>query len=173
MVKYDVAFAHTPASPPSHMGSHGLIEHPITVITRPAITHTVSDCLNTLLAFSVLLAPMQCATCTAKPVAIALATPLNSQVVVEMMPMAAESSAPSWPTIEASIYCMATFDTCAMMAGMLNWAVRLSCWPRVISSPLRIFAISDVSRSLAIRCVSYALTDIVLCGRESQFMAQT
>jgi hypothetical protein len=42
------------------------------------------------------------------------------------------------PTIEASIYCMAMEDTCAIIAGTLRYAVRRNCCPSVILFPSRI-----------------------------------
>ena len=80
---------------------------------------------------------MRCATCTEKPVAAAEQMPENSHVVVDISPMDAEAFAPRLPTMEASMYCMAMDDSCAMMAGPLSRAVSRSCCPHVSFCPSR------------------------------------
>ena len=52
-------------------------------------------------------------------------------------PMEAEALAPRLPTMEASMYCMAMDDSCAMMAGPLSRAVSCSCCPHVSFCPSR------------------------------------
>ena len=51
--------------------------------------------------------------------------------------MEAEAFAPKLPTMEASMYCMAMDDSCAMMAGALSKAVSRSCCPHVSFRPSR------------------------------------
>ena len=94
-------------------------------------------CLRTDLADSLSLAPRRCATCTENPVAAALHVPQKSHVVVDTNPMEAAASAPSRPTMAASMYCMAMAEICATMLGMLNSTVRRNCCRKVIGCPLR------------------------------------
>ncbi len=54
-------------------------------------------------------------------------SPQNSQVEDAISPIDADDSAPSEPTMAASIYCITMVDNCATIAGKLNTAVRRSC----------------------------------------------
>ena len=81
---------------------------------------------------------MRWATCTENPVAAAAHKPQNSHVVVDTNPMEAAAFAPKLPTIDASMYCMAIDDTCAMMAGTLRYTVKRNCCPSVSRLPSRI-----------------------------------
>jgi hypothetical protein len=48
--------------------------------------------------------------------------PQKSQRLLFISPIEAESSAPSWPTIAVSIYCMMMLDSWAIIAGHDNLA---------------------------------------------------
>ncbi len=80
-------------------------------------------------------APIRCATCTEKPVAAAAHSPQNNHVVVDTSPIEAEAFAPKLPTIDASTYCMAIEDNCAIIAGTLRYAVNSNCCFSVIFLP--------------------------------------
>ena len=51
--------------------------------------------------------------------------------------MDAEASAPSRPTMDASIYCIIIEEICEKIAGTLNVIIMRSCWERVNFSPAR------------------------------------
>ena len=80
------------------------------------MTHT-SACRSTARAPLKSLAPMRCATCTEKPLVAAMPKPPMSHMQVDTRPMDAPAAAPRWPTIEVSMYCIITDDSCARMAG--------------------------------------------------------
>ena len=111
---------------------------PATASSELKISVAVTDWRSIFLAPAKSPAPILCATWTENPVAAAAHNPQNSHVVVEISPMEAAAFAPRLPTIEASIYCMAIEETCAIMAGTLRYAVRRNCCPNVIRFPSRI-----------------------------------
>ena len=115
------------ALPPSQKGSRSLIEKPTMRSATEKSSVAANDCLSTDFASFPRFAPRRCATCTEKPVVAAEHSPQKSQSVVDMSPMDADALAPRLPTIAASMYCMATVEICAMMAGTLSRAVSLSC----------------------------------------------
>lgn len=114
----------------------------IPIVARMALNNSmaVNDCLNTRRALTKSPAPIRWATWTENPVDAALITPQNSQVVVDTNPIEADALAPRLPTMDASIYCMAMDDNCAIIAGKLNNAVSLSCCLRLMLLPSRIIA---------------------------------
>ena len=126
------------SSPPSQPGSTPLIEMPTTANKELKTSVAVTDWRSIFFAPAKSPAPIRCATWTENPVAAAAHNPQNSHVVVETNPMEAAAFAPRLPTIEASIYCMAMEDTCAIIAGTLRYAVRRNCCPSVILFPSRI-----------------------------------
>lgn len=141
-------------SPPNQTGNEPLIEAPATPHNKPNKPTATKACRSTERARNMSPAPMAWATWTEKPVATAEQVPPKSHVVVDTKPMEAAAPAPKLPTIAASIYCMTMEDNCAMMAGMLNFHVKLNCWPNVMGWPLRISA----SRSFDfIRCKDTAI----------------
>lgn len=71
-------------------------------------------------------APMLWATCTEKPVVTAEQMPQKSHSEVETRPTEAELSAPSRPTMAASIYCIIIDDNWAIMAGHDSFSVSAS-----------------------------------------------
>ena len=109
-------------------------------MTRLNSSVAVMPCRNTERALCQSPAPMQCATCTEKPMAAAEHSPPNSHVLVDIRPMDADAFAPRLPTIEASMYCMAMDDSCVIMAGMLSSTVRWICSLRVSGLPSRMRA---------------------------------
>ena len=98
------------------------------------------DCFKTAWALFLSFAPILFATCTENPVAAAEQSPQNSQVEDAISPIDADDSAPSEPTMAASIYCITIVDNCATIAGKLNTAVSRSCCRRLIGFPSRIIA---------------------------------
>ena len=66
---------------------------------------------------------MRWATCTENPTIAAEHSPQKSHRLVETSPTDALSSAPSRPTIAASIYCIMMLDSCAIIAGHDNCTV--------------------------------------------------
>lgn len=78
---------------------------------------------------------MRWATCTENPTVAAEHIPQNSHRLVDTKPTAALSSAPSLPTIAASIYCMSILDSCAMMAGHDSWTVSDNRWRNDSGAP--------------------------------------
>ena len=76
-----------------------------------------SPCRSTSRAALKLLAPIRCATWTEKPLPQAPQNPPSSHMQVDTRPMDAPAAAPRWPTMDVSIYCISTEDSCAMMAG--------------------------------------------------------
>ena len=114
------------------------MEIPVTASRELKTSVAVTDWRSIFLALAKSPAPIRCATCTENPVVAAAHNPQNSHVVVETKPMEAAAFAPRLPTIEASMYCMAMEDTCAMMAGVLRYMVRRSCCFSVILFPSRI-----------------------------------
>lgn len=98
-------------------------------------TTGMNDCRSTPAAPARSEAPIRLATCTENPEAIAEHNPHISHVEVAINPIEADDSAPSEPTIAASIYCMTIVDSCAMIAGHDNTAVSRSCWRSDISRP--------------------------------------
>lgn len=125
-------------SPPSHAGSEELMPAPSMASSRLKISVPASDCCRIMRAPFRSPAPILWATCTEKPVAAAVQSPQKSHVVVDTSPMEAEASAPTRPTMAASIYCMMMEDSCAMMAGTLSSTVRRNCCRKVIGRPSRI-----------------------------------
>ncbi len=135
--------------PPSHRGRFPLIAAP-NMASRMLNTMTGrNDWRSTLSAPRRSEAPMRLATCTENPEATAEQSPHISHVDVAISPIDADDSAPSEPTIAASIYCMTMVDSCATIAGHDSTAVRRSCWRSDISCPRRIMA-SRLSLSIAV-----------------------
>ena len=106
-------------------------------ISRAHARQHTSDCRSTLLAASMSLAPMKCATCTENPSDAAWASPPMSHPVVSTSPMAAEAFAPRWPTIEASMKNMTVADICARMEGILRLTMSHSFSLWLIGRPSR------------------------------------
>ena len=71
------------------------------------------------------MAPMRWATCTENPTVAAEHTPQNSHRLLAIRPIEAEASAPSWPTMAVSIYCMTMLDSCAIIAGHDSFAANI------------------------------------------------
>ncbi len=67
------------------------------------------------------------ATCTENPMVTAEQMPQKSHREVDTSHTEAELSAPSRPTIAASIYCIIMLESWAIMAGHESLAVSLSC----------------------------------------------
>ena len=65
-------------------------------------------------------APIRCAICTLKPVLNAEVRPPKSHVLDATSPMDADASAPSLPTMDASMYSITIEDICAKIAGTLK-----------------------------------------------------
>lgn len=126
--------------PPSQRGSEGAMTMPMAVTAKLNMRHAVMACRSTLRAAASSLAPTLWAACTENPVVTAEQMPQKSQRLVDTSPIAAESSAPSRPTIDASIYCMRMLDNCASIAGSDSITVSFSCWPKLIGH-LLLFAI--------------------------------
>ena len=141
--------------PFSQVGKNGLIKHPASPTASPKMSIVIIDCLSTERASAGRPAPMRWATCTENPVVAALHTPAKSHIVVDTSPIEAESSAPSRPTIEASIYCMSIDVNWASIAGIESRAVsRNSCF-NVMALPSRIIASNASFPSVAMRFCSF------------------
>ena len=82
-------------------------------------------------------APILCAHWTEKPIPIAIASPPKSHVEEDTRPIAAEPSAPSLPTIDASIYCMTIVEICARIAGILSFRIITHSWRTRSGAPCR------------------------------------
>lgn len=144
-MKYNEDLGQIVSDPPNQCGSGNAIEIPMMAVIMLKIRLEVIPSRSTLRAPSSSRAPTQCATCTEYPEVIAEHMPQNSQRLVDTNPMDAESSAPSRPTIEASIYCIAMLDSWASIAGRDNDTVRLSRCRHDRLFPSRISLISVVN----------------------------
>ena len=113
--------------PPSHTGRISLTRIPAPASSKDAARHTINASLSRLRALTYLRAPIFCAINTVKPTFTAIPILHRSQIEEETRPMEAESSAPSCPTMEASIYCMQTEAIWAIMAGTLMKKTSLIC----------------------------------------------
>ncbi len=80
-----------------------------------------------LLASCTLPPPMLCAACIEKPAATAPHTPPKSHVELDTSPIEADAPAPRLPAIEASVYCIITEVTCAIIAGILRKNTSCDC----------------------------------------------
>ena len=118
--KYFDASSQIAASPPSHTGSFPLITAPSRHKSPDTRSASTRPCRTTFRAPSSCSPPIRCATCTENPADTAYNTPLNSHVVVDTSPIAAEAFAPSAPTIAESIYCMTIVVICVRIAGRLK-----------------------------------------------------
>ncbi len=102
---------------------------------RPAKAHATIPCRSTARASDCLRAPNRWATCTEKPMVMVEHTPQNIHRLEFISPTEAEASAPRWPTIEASIYCIMIVDNWAMIAGTDSLAVSAICCLKDSGSP--------------------------------------
>ena len=155
IIKYCVAPGLISSVPPSISGSSPLMPEPDKAIKSPNTAAATKDWRNTDRALRKSFAPTKCATCTVNPIATALHNPIISHVEVETRPIEAEASAPTLPTMAASIYCMAIEENCATMAGILSCTTSESCWRNVIVLPSRIIR---NRRSTFALCASVAIT---------------
>ena len=117
MRKYLAASATMSGPPPSHTGScceTAAPSRPMTAL-NPS-THT-SACRRTSRAPLKSLPPIRCATCTEKPLVTAIPNPPISHRHVLTRPIDAPAAGPRCPTMEVSMYCIITEDSCARMAG--------------------------------------------------------
>ena len=87
-------------------------------------------CQVTRLASSCRPAPKCWATCTEKPTAAALKSPLKSQVVLEVNPTAAVAEEPREPTMAVSTYCTKVSMICSFMAGQAKKSTDASVPPK-------------------------------------------
>ncbi len=87
----------------------------------------ITDWRIMLLASFVLPPPMLCAACIEKPDATAPHTPPKSHVELDTRPIEADASAPRLPAMEASVYCIITEVTCAIIAGILRKNTSWNC----------------------------------------------
>ncbi len=111
---------HTVSLPPSQRGSAPLNETAVPLNPSAISAQIPIACRIVSRARLGWRAPTNCATCTANPAATAMPIPLISHVVLATSPIEAEASAPSEPTMPASIYCMTIDEISARMAGTLN-----------------------------------------------------
>ncbi len=122
-------------SAPSHTGSCPAIDRPKSDITVPAIRQATIPWRNTALAPSVSFAPSLWATWTENPIVSIEHTPQNIHRLLFIRPTEADWSAPSLPTIEASMYCMRMVESWAIIAGPDSLAVNANCCRSVMLSP--------------------------------------
>ena len=126
IMKSSEAIPEMDSPPPSHPGRNGLIAHATHMAAAPNTDVAAKACLRTSLAILNSPAPIRCATCTLNPTEAAERMPPNSQVLVDMSPIAADASAPRLPTMEASIYTITIYESWASMEGILSRTIKAS-----------------------------------------------